>query len=77
MKRVLSLAIILISIFIFCLSSCKKDKGPCWECSFFGTINGVDQSTRPHETFCGPESEIPEYEDEFGNNLNSQCVLKP
>ena len=62
--------LIVVLLIASTLTSCKKDKGTCYICTF-GSINGT---TPPAQTVCG---QLPkEFHDDQGNPLSSYCTLK-
>lgn len=66
MKKLIFLLVVAASF-----SSCKKDKGQCYNCSY-GTINGYQ---KPDDTFCG---DINNYHptDAQGNQWQYFCTPK-
>lgn len=65
MKKLLFIALIVTG-----LSSCKKDAGTCYYCTF-GTINGQNP---PPQSYCGEPNR--QFRDAAGNSLPSYCVIK-
>jgi len=66
--------LLLIILVALTFASCKKETARrgenCYHCTF-GTFNGA---TKAPLDYCGEEGR--KFQDEQGNDLNSQCILK-
>ena len=64
-----------ILIIVVILASCSKDEGMCFDCHYYGTVNGV--SYDDHRTECNDDtSKIGRRTDLSGNLIPSVCTPK-